>query len=402
MEALRRRHGPKSQVSERLDNSGAALKCAALLHDIGHAPFSHLLERAFDGSNSHEVVTVDLIRSPGTSIGATLKEHGIDAASVASIVRKDFAPKFIVDIVSSQLDADRMDYLLRDSLSTGTTYGHYDVEWLLHSMLVAATGPIEDATGNASEGSTTSSDVRAEKLCLDKSKGMFAAERFVLARMQMYQQVYLHRVTRGYEVLLLNLFKAAQAAAREGHLPADTPPVVGKYFRSEGKLEANDWLVFDESQVLAAFHVWAHTVDQQSATIKRLSSAFLNRARLYRAVELKEVAPDKLMRLGVDLEQLEKEHDGVTPRFAIDTPTDTPYKGLRYQGKRGPLTEEALNESIFVTADDTAKIATQIENRSVLLSSLDATKFDVHRLYYDAELESKIKPMLRKAGLIAA
>jgi uncharacterized protein len=151
IESLQNRYGRGHQVYKSLAKHSRSIKAAALVHDIGHAPFSHMLERAF-GKSHHEQRTIDLITGKGLRLNDLLRKHGISAEDVASIIRKDFPDKLAVDIVSSQLDADRMDYLLRDSYCTGVGYGEYDSDWLLHSMCV----------GRVNNG--------PPKLCLDRRR----------------------------------------------------------------------------------------------------------------------------------------------------------------------------------------------------------------------------------------
>jgi HD superfamily phosphohydrolase len=380
MESLERRYGADSQITTTLKSNGPVLKAAALLHDVGHGPFSHLLERAFGKLGHHEKVTASIVRSEHTGVGRTLRAEGIDPEVVASIIEKAFAPKFIVDIVSSQLDADRMDYLLRDSHHTGVSYGRYDVEWLLHSMCVARVKGLNDP--------------KHDKLCLDKSKGLFAAERFVMARLEMYQQVYFHRVTRGYEVLLLRLFEAAATAIDAGGLPAGTPAIVEKYFRMRGELSIEEVIKLDESQMLAAFHAWADSVDEQWSTIRKLAGAFLNRIRLYKTVNVSDLAAPELMKLERLLSKAPLNPDGVTPTYGIDSIQDTPYKGVLYRGRKQKSPEEMINESILVTDARKDSPAEPIEVYSPLLRSLDDSHFDTTRLYYDRDHEQAYAPIL--------
>ncbi len=210
IESLQTRYGWGSEVYRRLDKHARTIKAAALLHDIGHAPFSHMLERAF-GRSHHEDRTIELIEQENGPIRTVLEKHGLEPESVASIIRMDFPDKLAVDIISSQLDADRMDYLLRDSYCTGVGYGEFDADWLIHAMCVGQL----NGEGIAKKRKTNIQ----YKLCLDHRRGVYAAKRFVMARLHMYQQVYMHRVTRGFEVLTLNLFKAAAHRATHGGLP---------------------------------------------------------------------------------------------------------------------------------------------------------------------------------------
>lgn len=386
IESLQFRYQSGDPVHKLLRKHARTIKAAALLHDIGHAPFSHMLERAF-GKSHHEDRTIEMICLKGSGLNEVLIRHDIEPEDVASIIRKDFPEKLAVDIVSSQLDADRMDYLLRDSYCTGVGYGEYDSDWLLHSMCV----------GRVSNGVAPG----AMKLCLDRRRGLYAAERFIIARLHMYQQVYMHRVTRGFEVLVLNLFKAAAHRAKNGGLPAGTPALVSKYFDNEGKLESHDFLRFDESQVVAAFHCWAESTVSSDVTIRRLASAFLNRERLYASAPVNS-SPTTMLKLGAELEKLRKEADGSTPIYGIDTVEDTSYKGILYRAKRHGKhgdSESAANMSILLVDPDDPDSAREVEGESKLLRSLDAETFVVNRLYYDRSRVEDIRPLADSLGI---
>lgn len=204
LDALKERYGPGAEEIAELVEHERTIKAAALVHDVGHAPFSHMLERAAGGME-HEERTIKVVMEDGSDVNRVLTEEGIPPEDVASIIRGDFNSRVAIDIISSQLDADRMDYLLRDSHCTGVGYGEFDADWLIHSMCV---GRIKG-----------SDDAGPLKLCLDQQRGIYAAERFITARLHMYQQVYMHRVTRGFESLTLNLFKAAQHASLCANMP---------------------------------------------------------------------------------------------------------------------------------------------------------------------------------------
>ena len=104
------------------------MRVAALLHDTGHGPFSHVIEPIL--GFHHEEFTVETVLSGDTEVGRLLREFSADLPEqVAAIIRGTFRPMALAQLVSSQLDVDRMDYLLRDSLMTGVKYGVYDLEW---------------------------------------------------------------------------------------------------------------------------------------------------------------------------------------------------------------------------------------------------------------------------------
>lgn len=162
----------KSAISEeeKMD-----LLCAALLHDIGHGPFSHFFERVC--SEDHEQRTRSLICDPDGHLFPLLENASPHMAERVAAILAHQARPLLSSLISSQLDCDRMDYLLRDAYQTGTTYGHYDLQRILRTMRV-----------------------ENDCLCVTES-GMHAVEDYIMARYQAYWQVYLHPDAAGYEKL---------------------------------------------------------------------------------------------------------------------------------------------------------------------------------------------------------
>ncbi len=124
------------RLSERYSIDPAdrvAARAAALLHDVGHGSFSHVMEKLINFH--HEQRTVQVIRNEQSEIGTLLKSFATDLpGKVAAIIEGTFRPSALAQLVSSQLDVDRMDYLLRDSLMTGAKYGIYDLEWIINAF----------------------------------------------------------------------------------------------------------------------------------------------------------------------------------------------------------------------------------------------------------------------------
>lgn len=177
------------KLSERLSREGYVekddiplLEAAALLHDIGHLPYSHALEMFYlkidGGSFGHEDLSREIIVSDD-SVEEALSSAGIDKYEVASIIDGRHKEPLYNQLMSSDLDVDRMDYLVRDSLHTGVTYGSIDLDRLLETITV-------DPEGNIAV----------------KDKGLIAVENFYLARLHMYRGVYYHKTSLGYELLL--------------------------------------------------------------------------------------------------------------------------------------------------------------------------------------------------------
>src|ERR1051325_5414884 len=121
----------KKYQIEKQDRTAA--RAAALLHDVGHGSFSHVMEKVL--GFHHEKFTVEVVLSNETAVGRHLQSYSSDMPrKVAAIIEGKFQPSALGQLVSSQLDVDRMDYLLRDSLMTGAKYGIYDLEWIINAL----------------------------------------------------------------------------------------------------------------------------------------------------------------------------------------------------------------------------------------------------------------------------
>src|SRR5690349_11997106 len=155
----------KLRLSYEIDaDVQTAVRIAALVHDIGHGPFSHVIESIL--GFHHEAFTIEAVESDETTVGRLIREYSPDlAADVSAIVRGDFRPMALAQLVSSQLDVDRMDYLLRDSLMTGAKYGIYDLEWIIKSIEI---------------------DEPNDRLYVS-ARGMYAVEDYLQARYYMYR-----------------------------------------------------------------------------------------------------------------------------------------------------------------------------------------------------------------------
>ncbi|MCX7011275.1 MAG: HD domain-containing protein, partial [Candidatus Sumerlaeota bacterium] len=186
----------------RLDEAQSfACLVAALLHDVGHGPFSHIMERYL--GFSHEERAVEILLSESTSIHRCLAEFDPSLPErVAALARGNPSTGAYGAIISSQLDADRMDYLLRDSLMTGVKYGIYDLERILKMLRM------DEAGG---------------RIVLS-AKGLMPLEKYLQSRYHMYRQVYFHKAVTAAEVLLASLLRRAGALALKGALAgADDP-----------------------------------------------------------------------------------------------------------------------------------------------------------------------------------
>lgn len=220
----------------------ALAACAALLHDIGHGPFSHLFEKVM--GTRHEEWVERIIADPGTAIHRVLRERGSDWPDrVCRLVTHRWdGPPYLCDLLSSQLDVDRMDYLLRDSLMCGVSYGRYDLDRLIHTLTLYQ-GPRGLALAVA-------------------AKGQSAAEAFLLARYFMYWNVYFHKATRAMEVVLEQLVRRAVALYRSGQRAAlgFVPPAVEPFLAGR-PVTLGEYLAVDEVDWLYAIKAWRSAPD---------------------------------------------------------------------------------------------------------------------------------------------
>lgn len=175
----------KSLCVELTEYEKVCVMLAGLLHDVGHGPFSHAFEHVTN--HSHEEYTAKIILG-NTELNAILRAISEKLPQdIVSIIQHTHENDILNQIVSGQLDADRMDYLLRDSYFTATSYGQFDLERILRTMRVRKTN----------EG---------RKVIVVKYTGIHSVEDYIMARYQMYWQVYYHPVARSYEAVFIQLF----------------------------------------------------------------------------------------------------------------------------------------------------------------------------------------------------
>lgn len=230
------------------DSERLVVLCAALLHDIGHGPYSHTFETIFQ--TDHEALTVAIITSPETEVHQILSTVSIDfPLKVASVIQKTYPNPQVVQLISSQIDADRMDYLLRDAYYTGVNYGTFDLTRILRVIR-----PYKEGISF-------------------QISGMHAVEDYIVSRYQMYMQVYFHPVSRGMEVVLDHLLKRAKEAYMDPLQPLKhSADLLAPFFK--GSFTLSDYLKLDDGVLNTYFMLWR---EEEDAILSDLSTRFLDR-----------------------------------------------------------------------------------------------------------------------------
>ncbi|WP_163969769.1 HD domain-containing protein [Oceanobacillus halotolerans] len=338
--------------------------CAALLHDLGHGPFSHSFEKVF--KLDHEYFTREIILGD-TAINRILEhvEKGF-SQKVADVIAKTYPDKLVVSLISSQIDADRMDYLQRDAYFTGVSYGHFDMERILRVMR-----PTEDQV-------------------VIKSTGMHAVEDYIMSRYQMYWQVYFHPVTRSAEVILSKILHRAKYLYESGYTFELKPIHFLSFFKEDVQLE--EYLKLDEGIVSYYFQLWQ---DEKDPILSDLCERFMNR-RLFKYIEFN---PNLEMNEWMDLYQLFQEA-GIDPDYylVVDSSSDLPYDFYR-PGEE----EERLPIHLLMPSGELKELS----RNSDIVEAISGKKRTDHKLYFpkdrldkltDQHLKRKIEAILYKRG----
>lgn len=319
---------------------------AALLHDVGHGMFSHAFEavgKEFGWPMArHEEVSQRLIRDSEIS---QILDHEFGngyAGNVADVIAQGIPNDLYCSVVSSQFDADRIDYMQRDRMMTGVQSSGVDTTWLLANLEVAEvpTGADENSSGSV------------ETLVLGP-KAFQAAENYVLSLFHLYPNVYLHKTTRGAEVVFQALMRRMVILDKDGHLAKSGLPTnhaIVRFLAEPTSLERATAL--DDTVFWGALPMLFEAEDED---VRLLSSALRDR-HLTRCVDIRAVveaylpqaadeprehraARVKLICDSVvsDLKQKNGENPASAQRFLIDQYSRNPYK--RFQDSKTPLNQ---------------------------------------------------------------
>jgi HD superfamily phosphohydrolase len=239
------------------------LTIAILLHDVGHGPFSHALEQTIVEDINHEDISILLMNKLNETFNGKL-------TLAISIFKGTYHKNFLHQLVSSQLDMDRMDYLNRDSFFTGVSEGVISSDRIIKMLNVKDNG------------------ITVEE------KGIYSIEKFLISRRLMYWQVYLHKTVIAAEQLLCKIFKRSRELALGG-IQFHVTPALGYFlnnvidkeeFMSNGK-HLDTFALLDDTDVMAAVKIWA---DSDDFVLKTLCHNLINRELFH--VDITAEIPD--------------------------------------------------------------------------------------------------------------
>ena len=246
---------------EITEEESTAAQIAILLHDIGHGPFSHVLEHTLVDKVTHEDISLLMMERINEDLSQKPTANSQKPLDLAIAIFKNEYPKhFLHQLISSQLDVDRMDYLCRDSFFTGVQEGRVASERLLKMM-----------------------DVRDDRLVV-QIKGIYSVEKFLVARRLMYWQVYLHKTSVAAEQQLIKILSRAKELARGENHQSDLfcSPALRYFLYNHISFEdfavyseaLDQYALLDDNDVLSAIKAWISSGDK---VLSALSESFINR-----------------------------------------------------------------------------------------------------------------------------
>ncbi|MEW6129293.1 MAG: HD domain-containing protein [Acidobacteriota bacterium] len=348
------------QISEEARVVGRA---GALLHDLGHGPFSHVMEKVF--RFHHEDWSRQIILETSTEVNAILRNYDSELpVKLAALYQHNYKPAFISQLVSSQLDCDRMDYLLRDSLMTGAKYGIYDLEWVLHALKI---------------------DETSDRVYVE-AKGLYAVEEYLQARYYMFRQVYFHRTLRSAEVVLVSTLNRARELMEQNALGFRIAgSIFEKMLRGES-VTTNEYLQLDDTDVTFHLKQWMRDKD---AILADLAQRFIHR-KLFKALDI-HFADDAADEFWTRAAKTTAKA-GFDPQYYLitDRAGDVPYYNFYSTVGVAP---ESL---IYIESDGAQPTIKEISEVSELVSGMRG--YQINRVCFPMELADEISQIAKECA----
>ncbi|MCL6479727.1 MAG: HD domain-containing protein [Peptococcaceae bacterium] len=338
------------------------IEISALLHDIGHGPFSHIFEgvvKNLGGNFDHEEMSIKIILECKEINNILRNQFGSNfPEQIAQVLKKEYPDINVVSVISSQFDADRIDYLLRDSYMTGANYGRFDVDWLLMNISIA-----NQTFYQAMEGQAV--------IAVNYKKGLNVLEQYILGRHYMYSHVYFHKAIRSFEAIIN---KIIERVIKEEH-----KSLVGYRFIERllnGEMDLDEYLLLDDFLLQSWFTFWkTQTKDE---VLLRLLDDFLCR-KPFKAI----IAPQDRTSYMQSREKILSLYNNDVERnyfFFEDSQKNVAYKDLY-------ATKDILEE-IFVRKEQDV-IPLSAVNESIISSSRNTLRKETIRWYVASDVYSR-------------
>lgn len=290
------------------DSEAEAVEAAILMHDIGHGPFSHVLENTLIQGISHEDISLLMMEQINHEFGGQLN-------LAMKIFRDEYPKRFLHQLISSQLDMDRLDYLRRDSFYTGVTEGNIGSARIIKML-----------------------NVVDDRLVVE-SKGIYSIENYLTSRRLMYWQVYLHKTAVAYEKVLVNMLTRAKHLASLGHELFATPSLhyflyndVDRAWFDSHPEALQMYQELDDNDIWSSLKVWIHNDDKILSTLAR------------------DMADRKIFKVEVNDEPVDEERiKEIRRRIAMSMEIDE--KDARYM-----MSVNTVQKDMYDTEDDSISI----------------------------------------------
>lgn len=314
------------------------VQLAALMHDIGHGPFSHLFEGMLEDvdyskKTKHEKWSVDIItnHSEITEILCLISPQLQN--DVKEVILNNYNPRYLCSIVSSQFDADRLDYMLRDSYMTGVHYGKCDLNWILRNL------SLKDVIAFDEDRRELPAD---KKIVIEGKRGLSSLEDYLIGNLYLYLHVYYHKTIQAAEGMLVKILTNAIRLVRKNRKKAiemgiNHPVLLA--IADQKKIKLSDYLSLTDHVVMSWIESWSKN-SKVPKDLRRLSSDLLSR-KLFKTFDVERLSKIEYSSLIDEIKKIFKLNKLNPDYYLVETePTRVAYKNFFFLKKKNKLDQE--------------------------------------------------------------